>query len=145
LADSVGTVYEQYEHFHAGQPVENGRFTLNVSPSGNVTSAVGKPIGGLAEAPTEVRTSEHAAVEKAHARAVSACSLREPLTWLERQPPPKLMVSGRHRRLVWFVTAVAAEPRWVEWTVEIDAGTGEVLRERGGVGVGGTMPGCSAS
>ena len=139
-----GVVHKHYEQFHAGYPVENGQFSLAISARGNVLSAIGKPRGGLEGMPTEVRVSEGSALEQTRRRAASACSLREPLTF-GKNPYAKLMVADTQGRLVWLVSVVVTEPKWVEWTVQIDARTGEVLKQWGGVGVNGEMPGCSTA
>jgi Zn-dependent metalloprotease len=144
LKDRNGYVAEFYKQFHAGYPVESGQFTLMISANRKVVSAIGNPVGRLDGIPTEVRVSEGSAVEQARRKAVAACSLREPLTFM-KTPAARLMVSENHRRLVWQVPVGVAEPKWIEWTVEIDALTGEVLKQWGGVGVNGEMPGCSSA
>jgi hypothetical protein len=142
LQDTNGYTHEDYAQFHAGYRVHNARVVLEIAADGTVRSAIGKPLGGLGGVGTEVRVSEDSALERARRRVASACSLREPLTFV-KPTPPTLMVSDRHRRLMWQATVVVGEPKWVEWTLQLDATSGEVLKEWGGVGLGGAKP-CSS-
>jgi Zn-dependent metalloprotease len=137
-----GYVEQEYGQFHAGYRVKSGRVALSVSAGGVVVHGVGKPIGGLAGIPTEVRITEASALEQARRRTASACFLNGPLAFATTIPP-RLMISDRDRRPIWLTTVVATEPMWVEWAVEIDAATGQLLREWGGVGVNGWLGGCS--
>jgi len=124
--------------------VEGAELSLSISADGNVVYGSGKPLGGLEGIPTEARVPESVALERARQRAAAACSLHEPLTFA-KTVPPALLISDRHARLVWQVMVLVLEPKWVEWAVQIDATTGEVLREWGGMGINGTLPGCSPS
>lgn len=139
-----GSAAKRYEQFFAGYRVKSGRIDVNVSADGVVVSGAGKPIGGLEGLPTEVRISESRALEQARGRAASACSLSEPLTFA-KPISPALMISDRDRRLIWLTTVVVSNPKWVEWAVEIDAATGQLLREWGGFGINGSLLGCRSA
>lgn len=144
LPDGNGYVHYFYKQFHAGYQVVDGQITLSVSRSGRVVSDVGTPVGGLEGIPTEVRVPESTAMNQVRRRAVSACALREPVTFLET-PSSVLLIPKRLRRLVRQVTVDVTRPQWIHWTVQIDANTGVLLHEWGGIGIVGDQGGCTAA
>jgi Zn-dependent metalloprotease len=137
--------HQFYSQFHAGFPVQGAQLILMLSASGYVLSATHNPIGGLKGIPTKVLVAESDVVKRAHRRAALACSLPEPLALVGEDLAPLLLITQRHRRLVWQKSVIVAKPTWTEWTVEIDASTGELLQEWGGKGINGEMGGCSTT